>query len=91
MPSLSAGTEPDHLFRARWQPGEDVAHKLDEDGRLLEKGPRNRSGIRSRGRPGEVVDASFRRERAEAPPLPLSLSVLQITAKGATAWVPNRS
>jgi DNA topoisomerase-3 len=76
---LSAGTEPDHLFRARWQPGEDVAHKLDEDGRLLEKGPAEQVRDKIQGQTGEVVDASFR-ERAEAPPLPLSLSVLQITA-----------
>lgn len=69
----------DTLFRARWQPGENLADKLDDDGRLLEKGPAEQVRDRIQGQTGDIVDASFR-ERPEAPPLPLSLSVLQITA-----------
>mgnify|MGYP006422300203 CR=1 FL=1 len=80
---LDAALEPQPgnggLFRARWQPGDEVSERLDEEGRLLDRATAESVRERVQGQSGEVVDADFR-ERREAPPLPLSLSVLQITA-----------
>ena len=64
-------------FMARWLPGE--SQPLDEEGRLMEESPARTLAERIRGESGAVVHSRFR-ERGEAPPLPLSLSILQITA-----------
>ena len=77
--ALAQDSEDGQLFRARWLPGEDLSDRLDEEGRLLEKAPAERVLDLVRGQTGDVVDADFS-ERIETPPLPLSLSVLQITA-----------
>jgi DNA topoisomerase-3 len=66
-------------FRARWLPDELHRDVLDEDNRLLDKATAERIAGSVRGRPGKITESLFR-DRAEAPPLPLSLSALQIEA-----------
>jgi len=66
-------------FPARWLPGEDQAGNLDEEGRLLNEQVAQAIAAKVKDETGPVVQARFR-ERPEAPPLPLSLSILQITA-----------
>ncbi|PAU80177.1 DNA topoisomerase III [Halovibrio salipaludis] len=77
--ALAPPDTPDALFRARWQPGEAHSTHIDEEGRLLRRRPAEDVKAKVTGQDGEITDARFR-ERNEAPPLPLSLSVLQITA-----------
>lgn len=77
--ALAPPDRTDALFRARWQPGEAHSAHMDEEGRLLKRRPAEDVKARITGQDGEITEASFR-ERHETPPLPLSLSVLQITA-----------
>ncbi len=77
--ALSPRSSEESLFKAKWQPGENQHEHRDEEGRMLQREPVEAVLERIKGATGEVRDASFR-ERPEAPPLPLSLSVLQITA-----------
>ncbi len=67
------------LFKARWLPDEQFGEMLDEDNRLLDKATAHRIAETVRGRPGKITESRFR-DRPEAPPLPLSLSALQIEA-----------
>ena len=74
--------EPDadpRPFSARWLPDESYATVLDEDNRLLDRTVAEDIAAAVRGRPGVITESRFR-DRPEAPPLPLSLSVLQIEA-----------
>jgi len=66
-------------FTARWLPDDAFQDYLDEDRRLLDKSVAERIAAEVRERPGMVIEARFR-DRPEAPPLPLSLSALQIEA-----------
>ncbi|KPP97192.1 DNA topoisomerase III [Marinobacter sp. HL-58] len=66
-------------FAARWQPAEEYRQYLDEDDRLLDGDVARQIANAVEGRPGKVTEARFR-DRNEAPPLPLSLSALQIEA-----------
>ncbi len=77
--ALAPPDTPDALFRARWQPGDAHSAHMDEEGRLLRRQPAEAVRAKVTGQEGEITDARFQ-ERNEAPPLPLSLSVLQITA-----------
>lgn len=66
-------------FTARWLPDEAFQDHLDEENRLLDRALAERIAGEVQGRPGAIVESRFR-DRAEAPPLPLSLSALQIEA-----------
>lgn len=66
-------------FAARWQPSEAYREFLDEDDRLLDNDIARQIAEAVEGRPGKVTESRFR-DRNEAPPLPLSLSALQIEA-----------
>lgn len=71
--------EDTSLFGARWLVDEAYRDHLDEDDRLLDQAVAERIAGEVQGRPGTVTESRFR-DRKEAPPLPLSLSVLQIEA-----------
>lgn len=74
--------EPDvdqRPFIARWLPDENYSQYLDEENRLLDPSVAQAIAASVEGRPGQIVESRFR-DRREAPPLPLSLSVLQIEA-----------
>ncbi|MGM0774569.1 MAG: DNA topoisomerase III [Pseudomonadota bacterium] len=66
-------------FSARWQPAEEHRAYLDEDDRLLDGDVARQIATAVEGRPGKVTESRFR-DRNETPPLPLSLSALQIEA-----------
>lgn len=76
------GLEPDSdpaSFTARWLADEAFREHLDEEDRLLDKATAEQIAAAVEGRPGRVTESRFR-DRNEAPPLPLSLSALQIEA-----------
>ncbi|HLV77579.1 MAG TPA: DNA topoisomerase III [Marinobacter sp.] len=66
-------------FTARWLPDERFQDHLDEEGRLLNQEVAGQIVAEVSGRPGTIIESRFR-DRPEAPPLPLSLSALQIEA-----------
>jgi len=70
---------PQDLFVARWVPPEAMRDHLDEEGRLLDREIAEQIAAAVQGRPGKITEARFR-DRKELPPLPLSLSALQIEA-----------
>ena len=70
---------PGQDFTARWLPSEAQQAYLDEEDRLLDREVAEDIAAAVRGRPGRITAARFR-DRKEAPPLPLSLSALQIEA-----------
>lgn len=72
----SEATEP---FTARWLVDEQYRASLDDEDRLLDEAVAQRIAAEVEGRPGKISDARFR-DRKEPPPLPLSLSALQIEA-----------
>jgi DNA topoisomerase-3 len=66
-------------FTARWQPNEQFQDYLDEENRLLNREVAEQIADSVRNRPGTITESRFR-DRSEAPPLPFSLSALQIEA-----------
>lgn len=66
-------------FTARWLSDDQFQDHLDEEGRLLNRDIANEIVSAVNGRPGRIVESRFR-DRPESPPLPLSLSALQIEA-----------
>lgn len=66
-------------FTARWLPDEQFQDYLDEENRLLDRATAEQIAASIHSRPGSIVESRFR-DRPEAPPLPLSLSALQIEA-----------
>ncbi|OEY65074.1 DNA topoisomerase 3 [Marinobacter sp. X15-166B] len=70
---------PEQCFSARWQADERYRQYLDEEDRLTDPAIARLISNEVSGRPGKVTEARFR-DRREAPPLPLSLSALQIEA-----------
>ncbi|WP_148863344.1 DNA topoisomerase III [Marinobacter fonticola] len=76
------GSDPQsgaEAFTARWRPGDAVRDAMDEEERILDRNVAEQVAADVDGRSGDIVNARFR-DRNEAPPLPLSLSVLQIEA-----------
>ncbi|MDI9245117.1 DNA topoisomerase III [Marinobacter sp. CHS3-4] len=71
--------ESDQPFTARWVPSDQDQDSCDEEGRLLDRTVAEAVVNAVQGRPGKITEARFR-DRNESPPLPLSLSVLQIEA-----------
>lgn len=68
-----------HSFTARWQPDEQFQDHLDDENRLLNQDVAQQIADSVQHRPGTIIESRFR-DRPEAPPLPLSLSALQIEA-----------
>ncbi|MDX1303747.1 DNA topoisomerase III [Photobacterium sp.] len=66
-------------IRARWKPSEACQPWQDEDGRVLNRQLCENVVKRIKGQPAEVTE-SERKETRQAPPLPYSLSALQIDA-----------
>ncbi|MEX0605309.1 MAG: DNA topoisomerase III [Marinobacter sp.] len=66
-------------FKARWLPDEQFRDHLDEEDRLLSRDIAEQIANEVTGRPGRITEARFR-DRKEPPPLPFSLSTLQIEA-----------
>lgn len=64
-------------LRAWWQPSE--AHRLDDQGRLLERAPAEALVARLPGAEGRLTSLAVRDKR-QAAPLPYSLSALQVDA-----------
>ncbi|MGR2740100.1 DNA topoisomerase III [Billgrantia sp. Q4P2] len=64
-------------LRAWWQPGEN--HRLDDQGRLLERAPAEALAERLPGAEGKLTSLETRQKRQPAP-LPYSLSALQVDA-----------
>ncbi|MGF1757417.1 DNA topoisomerase III [Photobacterium sagamiensis] len=69
----------DMEIRARWKPSEACQPWQDEDGRVLNRQLCENVVKRIKGQPAEVTEAE-RKETRQAPPLPYSLSALQIDA-----------
>lgn len=66
-------------FTARWRPGEAFRDAMDEEDRILDRTVVEKVATAIEGQAGTITQARFR-ERNESPPLPLSLSALQINA-----------
>ncbi|EAS44759.1 DNA topoisomerase III [Photobacterium profundum] len=66
-------------IRARWKPSEACQPWQDEEGRVLNRQLCENVLKRIKGQPAEVTE-SERKETRQAPPLPYSLSALQIDA-----------
>ncbi|WP_417517507.1 DNA topoisomerase 3 [Marinobacter sp.] len=66
-------------FTARWLPDDQFQDHLDEENRLLDRATAEQIATSIHSRPGSILESRFR-DRPEAPPLPLSLSALQIEA-----------
>ncbi|MDR5866304.1 DNA topoisomerase III [Halomonas koreensis] len=64
-------------LRAWWAPGE--GHRLDDQGRLLERAPAEALAARLPGAEGRLTGLESR-DRRQAAPLPYSLSALQVDA-----------
>ncbi|WP_330959089.1 DNA topoisomerase III [Photobacterium sp. 53610] len=69
----------DLVIRARWQPSKACEPWQDEEGRILNRKLCENVVARIQGQPALVSDAE-RKETRQAPPLPYSLSALQIDA-----------
>lgn len=69
----------DTMIRARWKPSDACKPWQDEEGRILNRQLCENVVGRIKGQPAEVTE-SERKETRQAPPLPYSLSALQIDA-----------
>ena len=72
-------TENGESYFAKWKPGEACAPYMDEEGRVLSRGLAENVVRRITDKPGEIEDAKQKTSK-KAPPLPHSLSSLQIEA-----------
>ncbi|WP_137226687.1 DNA topoisomerase III [Shewanella sp. MEBiC00475] len=72
-------TDQQQTFSAKWQPSEACEPYMDEDGRVLAKGLAENVVTRINGQSGEVTKLEAKDKR-QHPPLPYSLSALQIDA-----------
>ncbi|MBB1323137.1 DNA topoisomerase III [Shewanella sp. SR43-8] len=72
-------TEQQQTFTAKWQPSEACQPYMDEDGRVLAKGLAENVVARINGQPAQVTKLEAKDKR-QNPPLPYSLSALQIDA-----------
>ncbi len=72
-------TEQGELFKAKWQPSEACQPWQDEEGRVLSQALVENVAARISGK-AALVTASSHQQKKQAPPLPYSLSALQIDA-----------
>jgi len=70
---------PNIEIRARWQPSEACEPWQDEEGRILNRKLVENVAARIAGQPAQVVESEQKRTK-QSPPLPYSLSALQIDA-----------
>ena len=70
-------TKGGERFKARWQPSEECLPWQDEEGRVLSRGLVDNVAARITHQPATVTSRSSKK-RLQAPPLPYSLSSLQI-------------
>ena len=70
-------TKSGERFKARWQPSEECLPWQDEEGRVLSRGLVDNVAARITHQPATVTSRSSKK-RLQAPPLPYSLSSLQI-------------
>lgn len=75
-------TEDQQLFYAKWQPSEQCAKFLDDQGRNLSQALANNVASRISHQPAQVKSVK-RDHKKVAPPLPYNLSALQIDASKA--------
>jgi len=71
--------ESESVFLAKWQPSEACQPQMDEEGRVLSRALAENVVGRIGGQSGEVTEVQHKPGR-QAPPLPYSLSALQIDA-----------
>jgi DNA topoisomerase-3 len=72
-------TDQRECFKARWQPSEACQPWQDEEGRVLSRALAENVQSRIHQQPAHVTDSS-RKTKKQPPPLPFSLSALQIAA-----------
>ena len=72
-------TDQQQTFTDKWQPSEACQPYMDEDGRVLAKGLAENVVARINGKPAQVTKIEAKDKR-QNPPLPYSLSALQIDA-----------
>ncbi|WP_144214001.1 DNA topoisomerase III [Shewanella donghaensis] len=72
-------TDKQQTFTAKWKPSEACQPYMDEEGRVLAKGLAENVVGRIANKPGEVTKLESKNKR-QNPPLPYSLSSLQIDA-----------
>lgn len=72
-------TDAGESFQAKWQPSEACAAYQDEDGRVVSKALAENVVRRIAGQPAHITQLS-RKTKQQPPPLPYSLSSLQIDA-----------
>ena len=78
-PQQEPHKEKEQVFRAKWQPSEACQPHMDEEGRVLSRALAENVVGRISGQSGEVTGVQHKPGR-QAPPLPYSLSALQIDA-----------
>lgn len=76
--TIESTAEPIH-FKAKWQPSEACQPYQDNEGRVLSLSLAQNVAQRITGQPGTVTQFS-RKNKKQSPPLPYSLSILQIDA-----------
>ncbi len=72
-------TRDQQAFTAKWQPSEACQPYQDEEGRVLSRALAENVVARIHGKPAQV-SAHAQKDKTQAPPLPYSLSSLQIDA-----------
>lgn len=72
-------TDKNEIFKAKWQPSEACRPYMDEDGRVLSKGLAQNVVGRITDRNAQVTSLQSK-DKQQSPPLPYSLSALQIDA-----------
>ena len=72
-------TRENEQFKAKWQPSEACQPWMDDEGRVLDRRLAQNVVDRIRGKTGTVLKVDDKKSK-EAPPLPYSLSALQIDA-----------
>jgi len=76
---LQTEGQPAQEFKAKWIPSDACQGQMDEEGRVLSRALANNVVARIEGQPASVIKLETKTKR-QSPPLPFSLSALQIEA-----------
>jgi len=76
---LQTEGQPAQEFKAKWIPSDACQGQMDEEGRVLSRALANNVVARIKGQPASVIKLETKTKR-QSPPLPFSLSALQIEA-----------
>jgi len=76
---LQTEGQPAQEFKARWIPSDACQGQMDEEGRVLSRALADNVVARIKGQPASVIKLDTKTKR-QSPPLPFSLSALQIEA-----------